>query len=118
MITDNRGKDDKSNSKGLENRMQHNRGFKSDGIPKVNSNEDIGKPVDNGGFATSDIDNHLEKQWLAVRDNYLANFPELNDMDTTYDNKSFRALIDRLAKRRKQTSDQVREELLNWPSSQ
>ncbi|MCM4153739.1 hypothetical protein DHD05_19275 [Arenibacter sp. N53] len=117
MITENKNQDNKSTSKGLNNDVQQNRGFNQERIPKENSNEAIGKPVNNGGVATSKYDIHLEKQWLAVQDDYLANFPELNDMDTKYDKKSFDTLITNLAKRRQQTTEQIHEEILNWPSS-
>ncbi|MBU2905210.1 hypothetical protein KO529_10475 [Arenibacter algicola] len=117
MITENKNQDKKSVLKGLNNEVQQNRGLDLETNPNGDSNKGVGKPVDNGGVASSIFDKHLEKQWLAVRDNYLANFPELNDMDTTYDNKSFSTLIQKLAKRRQQTSEQVREEIMNWPSS-
>ena len=116
MISENKNQDKKSASKGLNNEVQQNRGINQDRYPSKDSNEAVGKPVDNGGVVTSKYDAHLEKQWLAVRDNYLANFPELNDMGTTYEKKSFSALINRLAKRRQQTSEQIHEEIMNWPS--
>ncbi|RTE55370.1 hypothetical protein EHW67_02020 [Arenibacter aquaticus] len=117
MITKNKNKERNPNSNGLDNRVQQNRGLNEVRSPKEHSNDEIGKPVDNGGVETSKFDTHLEKQWLAVRDDYLANFPELSDMDTSYDKNSLETLIANLAKRRKQTSEQVQQEIMNWPSS-
>lgn len=118
MTTDNRSQDKKNATLGLNNEVQQNRGLNLKRSPSEDSDEGIGKPVDNGGVVTSKYDVHLEKQWLAVRDDYLANFPELNDLDTSYDKNSFRTLIVNLAKRRQQTSAQVQEEIMNWPSSE
>ena len=118
MITENKNQDKKSVLKGLNNEVQQNRGLDLEANPTGDSNEGVGKPVDNGGVATSKFDKHLEKQWLAVRDNYLANFPERHAMDTTYDNTGFGTLMQKLAKRRQQTSEQLREEIMNWPSAQ
>ncbi|MCM4162231.1 MULTISPECIES: hypothetical protein [unclassified Arenibacter] len=118
MITENKNQDKNSGSKGLNNEVQQNRGLNLQRSPSEDSDEGIGKPVDNGGVVTSEYDVHLEKQWLAVRDDYLANFPELNDLDTRYDKNSFGTLIANLAKRRQQTSAQVQEEIMNWPSSE
>jgi len=117
MITENKNEDKKSASKGLNNEVQQNRGLNPERNPKEDINEEIDKPVDNGGVATSKYDEHLEKQWLAVRDDYLANFPELSDMDTRYNKNSLGSLIANLAKRRRQTSAQVQQEIMNWPSS-
>jgi len=117
MITENKNQNKKSTSKGLNIEVQQNRGLDLEKNSKGDSNEGVGKPVDNGGVTMSKYDVHLEKQWLAVRDNYLANFPELNDMDATYEKKSFSTLIPNLAKRRQQTPEQIHEEIMNWPSS-
>ena len=117
MITENKNKERNTNSNGLDNRVQQNRGLNEVRSPNENSNDEIGKPVDNGGVETSKFDTRLEKQWLAVRDDYLANFPELSDMDTSYDKNSLETLIANLAKRRMQTSEQVQQEIMNWPSS-
>mgnify|MGYP003645753212 CR=1 FL=1 len=117
MITENKNQNKKSTSKGLNNEVQQNRGLDLETNSKGDSNEGVGKPVDNGGVAMSKYDVHLEKQWLAVRDNYMANFPELNDMDITNDKKSFSTLILNLAKRRQQTPEQIHEEIMNWHSS-
>ena len=35
----------------------------------------------------------------------------------SYEKKSFSALINRLAKRRQQTSEEIHEEIMNWPSN-
>jgi hypothetical protein len=117
MITENKDQDKKSVLKGLNNEVQQNRGHDLETNPNGDSKEGVGKPVDNGGVASSKYDVHLEKQWLAVRDNYLANFPELKDMYTTYDTKSFSTLIHKLAKRRQQNPKQIHEEIMNWPST-
>jgi hypothetical protein len=117
MIPDNINKNVKAHTEGLNNEVQQNRGMDQEREPCGDSNEAIGKPVDNGGDVTSEYDIHLEKQWLAVRDDYLANFPELKDMDTRYDKNSFDTLIAKLSKRRKQTEEQTHKEIMDWPSS-
>ena len=117
MISENKNQDKKSVFQGLKNEVQQNRGMDHEREPREDSNEDIGKPVDNGGVVTSKYDGHLEKQWLAVRDDYLRNFPELKDMDTRYDKNSFGTLIAKLSKRRQQTTEQTHKEIMDWPSS-
>jgi len=117
MTTENRTQNKKSATKGLDNEVQQNRGLNLKRNANGDTDEAIDKPVDNGGVATSKYDVHLEKQWLAVRDDYLANFPELKDMDTKFDKNSLNTLMANLAKRRKQTTDQIHEEIMNWPSS-
>ena len=114
MATNDRRSQEK---KYLNNEVQQNRGLDLKRNPIGDSEEGMGKPVDNGGVVTSKYDAHLEKQWLAVRDDYLANFPELDNMDTRYDKNSFSTLIANLAKRRQRTSAQVKEEIMNWPTS-
>lgn len=82
-----------------------------------NSKEEIGKPVNNGGVATSRTDLHLEKQWLAVRDEYLAHYPEVENTDTEYDKENFSSIFDSIAKRRQRTSKEIRDEIMEWSSS-
>lgn len=120
MITENKNQDKNSEDKGLNNKVQQNTGLDTEKIPtedSKDSNEAKGKPVNNGGVVTSKDDIHLEKQWLAVRDDYLGHYPELNDINTLYEPKGFDTLIDILAKRRQQTKEQIHEEIMNWPSS-
>lgn len=102
--------------KGLNNDVQQNRGVDKNGHIDENSEKPIGTPVNNGGVSISANDIHLEKQWLAVRDEYLANFPELNNMDTNYEKGDFSTLITNLAERRKQTPETIYNEIMNWSS--
>lgn len=79
-----------------------------------NSKEAIGKPVNNGGIATSRTDLHIEKQWLAVRDEYLAHYPNIENTDTEYDKGNFSSIIERIAKRRQRTSKEICNEIMEW----
>jgi transketolase len=82
-----------------------------------NSKKSIGNPVNNGGVATSRTDLHLERQWLAVRDEYLAHYPEVEITDTAYDKENFSSIFDSIAKRRQRTSKEIRDEIMEWSST-
>ena len=72
--------------------------------------------MNNGGVATAKYDIHIEKQWLAVKDEYLANFPETEDLDTNGEQDSFEALIAKIAKRRQKSTEDIHAEIMNWPT--
>tara|TARA_R110002051_G_scaffold86498_2_gene152374 strand:- start:42135 stop:42476 length:342 start_codon:yes stop_codon:yes gene_type:complete len=94
---------------GLNNNLPH-----SQPIKQENTNKDIGKPVNNGGVATAKYDLHLEKQWLAVRDEYLAYFPETENYESTNEEASLEALISDIAKKRKKSPQEIHNEIMNW----
>ncbi|TLP80173.1 hypothetical protein [Maribacter sp. ACAM166] len=77
----------------------------------------IGKPVNNGGVATSKSDLQLELQWLEVRDEYLSHYPDVQDADFEYGKGSFSVIIESIAKRRQRTSKEIRDEIMEWSST-
>jgi len=87
-----------------------------EGEVNKSSKKAMGKPVNNGGVSISKTDIQLEKQWLAVRDEYLANYPDIKD--TENENGNFSDIIENIAKRRKRTSKEIRDEIMEWPSTQ
>ena len=72
--------------------------------------------MNNGGVATARYDLHIEKQWLAVKDEYLANFPETEDLDANGEQDSFEDLIAKIAKRRQKSTEDIHAEIMNWPT--
>jgi hypothetical protein len=100
-----------ASNNGGQNQQDSNR--EADG----NSKEAIGNPVNSGGVAVSKADLHLEKQWLAVRDEYLSHYPDLLDVDSEDVKGSFSDLIENIAKRRQRTSKEIRDEIMEWSSN-
>ncbi|MUH38068.1 hypothetical protein D9O36_19615 [Zobellia amurskyensis] len=107
----------KTNDKALNNEVQQNRGLGKEREGNQSSTEEVGKPVNNGGDSISVNEEHLKKQWSAVRDEYLANFPELSDLDVNHEKDNVSALITSLAQKRKQTREAIQDEIMNWSSS-
>ena len=120
MITENKHRDNERKHEGLKNDVQQNRGMNSEHNDREpnneNNNEDKPGPVDNGGARSTDFDSRLEKQWLAVRDEYLANYPDLKDVDTDYEEGSFHTVIARLAENKKRSAEEIQNEILDWSS--
>ncbi|MEP2238082.1 MAG: hypothetical protein ABJI22_06950 [Maribacter sp.] len=110
MITEDKSIHKIKSTGGLENDTMQNKGVSKN----RNINEAIGKPVNNGGVATAKYDLHLEKQWLAVRDEYLSNFPETQDIDDNGEQDSVEALISTIAKRREKSEQEIHDEIMNW----
>ena len=120
MITENKHKDNKRNHGGLENDVPQNRGMDQnyqEMVPNKQPNVKFGNPVDSGGVKSTEYEPQLEEQWLAVRDEYLANYPDLQDVDTEYEKGSFNILMDRLAKRKQRSTKEIQNEIMNWPST-
>ncbi len=121
MITENKHRDNKQNHGGMENEVQQNRGMDQD-YPDRDSDEqpkvDSGNPVDHGGVEETELDPGLEEQWLAVRDEYLAHYPDLDDSDTAYEKGSFYTVIDRLAKRKQSTPEEIQNEIMSWSATE
>ncbi|MDO6821302.1 MULTISPECIES: hypothetical protein [Zobellia] len=107
----------KSSKEGLNNEVQQNRGLGNEYERQGNTSEEVGKPVDNGGVSISVDEEHLRKQWLAVRDEYLANFPELDGVDDHNEKDNIGVLINSLAKKRQQTPETIQHEIMNWSAS-
>lgn len=82
-----------------------------------NSKEVTGNPVNNGGVAFSKSDLQLEEQWLAVRDDYLSHYPDVQDVDSEYEKGSLSVMIESIAKRRQRTSKEIRDEIMEWSST-
>ena len=101
---------DVSNNGGL---FQDDRDRRSIG----NLKEVTAKPVNNGGVAITKSDLQLEEQWLAVRDDYLSHFPNVKDADSEYEEGRFSVIIEGIAKRRQRTSKEIRDEIMEWPST-
>ena len=115
IITDNKNQDNERTDRGLENDVPQNSGLDPEQKERINDTEKtIGKPVDNGGVQSIEYDRQLEKQWLAVRDEYLANYPHLENTDINYEKGSFYKMIEKLAKRRKRTSKEIQNEIMDW----
>ncbi len=90
-----------------EDDVPNNGGFNQDDQDREsigNLKEVTGKPVNNGGVAISKSDLQLEEQWLAVRDEYLSQYPDVQDADSEYEKGSFSVIIESIAKRRQRTS--------------
>ncbi|WP_027066760.1 MULTISPECIES: hypothetical protein [Maribacter] len=110
MITE-----DKSNVKSMSSNEFSNEDQKNqESAQKKDSSEEIGNPVNNGGVSASKNDLHLEKQWLAIRDEYLSNFPETKDIDIVYEQNDIKSLITDIAVRRQKTDQEIKDEIINW----
>jgi len=116
MITEDNKQSIEGLNRGVSKDMNINAGNKRSESME-NSKEVIEKPVNNEGVATSKTDLHLEKQWLAVRDEYLAHYPDADHTGTEYDNRNFSSIIDSIAKRRQRTSKEIRDEIMEWSST-
>jgi hypothetical protein len=117
MITENKNRDKNRPFGGLDNSVQQNKSLNQDyqdREPNGNSEKEIGNPVHNGGVETSNFDLELEEQWLGVRDEYLAHYADVEEVDTNYENGSFYIIIDKLAKRRKRTTKEIHNEIMEW----
>ncbi|WP_036154029.1 hypothetical protein [Maribacter forsetii] len=110
MITEDKSIHKTKSTGGLENDTPQNKGISQ----SKNVKEAIGKPVNNGGVATTKNDLHLEKQWLAVKDEYLANFPETEDIDTNVEQDSLESIISNIAKKRQKSEQEIHDEIMNW----
>ncbi|MGO4921225.1 hypothetical protein [Maribacter spongiicola] len=110
MITEDKSINKLKTTGGLQNDVPQNKGISQND----DLNETIGEPVNNGGVATSTYDIHLEKQWLAVRDEYLANFPETQDIDDNGELDGVETLISAIAKRRQKSEQEIHDEIMNW----
>ena len=110
MITEDKSIDKSRTTGGLQNDVPQNKGISKN----EDLNEAISEPVNNGGVATAKYDLHLEKQWLAVRDEYLSNFPETQDIDNNGEQDSVEALISTIAKRRQKSEQEIHDEIMNW----
>ncbi len=110
MITEDKSIHKTKSTGGLENDTPQNNGISQN----ENLDETLDEPVNNGGVATSSYDLHLEKQWLAVKDEYLANFPETQDVDDNGELDGVEALISTIAKRRKKSEQEIHDEIMNW----
>jgi len=112
MITEDKSKDKSRSTGGLQNEVPQHQNI----ADHKNENKKVGKPVNNGGVATAKYDLHIEKQWLAVKDEYLANFPETENLDANGEQDSFEALIAKIAKRRQKSTEDIHAEIMNWPT--
>ncbi|WP_282050727.1 hypothetical protein [Maribacter aquivivus] len=110
MITEDKSIAKSKSTGGLQNDVPQNKGISQN----QDLNDVLDEPVNNGGVATSTYDLHLEKQWLAVRDEYLANFPETQDVDDNGELDGVEALISTIAKRRQKTEQEIHDEIMNW----
>ncbi|SNR63443.1 hypothetical protein SAMN04488009_2866 [Maribacter sedimenticola] len=107
----------KNDELGLTNEVQQNQGLKTAEDVDSTNKKEVGNPVNNGGVNIDADDVHLEKQWLAVRDEYLAKFPELNEMEEEFKTENIGALIQSIAQKRKQSPQVIAEEIRSWELS-
>ncbi len=116
MITENQHRYNKQNPGGLENEVQQNRGMAENHRHRSIEQEQLENvnPVDNGGVESTNLEPGLEEQWLGVRDEYLANYPDLANIETEAEYGSFSTFIDRLAKRRQHSAKEIQDEIMNW----
>ncbi|MCR1023348.1 hypothetical protein NQT66_00915 [Cellulophaga baltica] len=117
MITENKNQHKDRKYGGLDNTVQQNHSL--DQEPRdleatKNANEEIEHPVNNGGVEASILDFDLEEQWLAVRDEYLAHYPDILESETQYEKGSFNTIIENLAKRRQRTTKEIHTEIRDW----
>lgn len=112
MITEDKSKDKSRSTGGLQNNVPQHQNIADHG----NTQKEVGKPVNNGGVATATYDIHVEKQWMAVKDEYLANFPETEDLDANNEPDSLGALIAKIAERRQKSPEEIHTEIMNWPT--
>ena len=120
MITENKRLDKDKPYGGLENDVPQNHGVSQEEYTKETnekSGEKIGKPVNNGGVNTMEYNPQLEEQWLAVRDEYLSHYPDLEVEDTVYKKGSFYSIIDSIAESRKSTPKEIHDEIMGWPTT-
>ncbi|MGJ8738326.1 hypothetical protein [Zobellia laminariae] len=120
MITENKRLDKDKPFKGLGNDVPQNHGLSQEEYNKETNNtskKNIGKPVNNGGVNTIDYHPQLEEQWLAVRDEYLSHYPDLEVADSVYKKGSFYSIIDSIAKSRNSSSQEIHDEIMNWPAT-
>jgi hypothetical protein len=118
MITENKNQDKHRNFGGLNNKIQQNRSPDKEQYQAEENIEEIEIPVNNGGVNTSiKTDIELEEQWLAVRDEYLAHYPNITDNDTHYKKGDFDTIIENLAKKRQRTPKEIHTEIINWPAN-
>jgi len=108
MVTDNRNPQKKS--KGLDNQIQQNHSFEQEEEDRGNGSA----PVNNGGVDLSIEDIELEKQWIAVRDEYLAHYPSVVDANTTFEKATSGTIINNIADKTQRTPKAVRNEIMNW----
>ena len=116
MITNNLHLDNERKSEGLENKVQQNRGLNSnnidrESIPSVSENL---SPIDRGGVQSRDLDKGLEEQWLWVRDEYFANYPDVADVENESADGGFSSFIEQLAERRQRSTEEIQDEIMNW----
>ena len=117
MISKNKNYDNHRNFRGLENEVpQHQGPDQEDRDDNSIKNPDNGirKTVHQGEVETTTFDPQLEEQWLAVRDEYLAHYPELEDTDIEYEEGSFYKVIDSLSKKRQVTPKEIQHEIRKW----
>ncbi|AIZ41152.1 hypothetical protein [Cellulophaga baltica] len=117
MITENKNQHKDRKYGGLDNTVQQNHSLDQPLEDKESTNnlgEDVAQPVNNGGVEASILDFDLEEQWLAVRDEYLAHYPDILESETQYEKGSFNTIIENLAKRRQRTPKEIHTEIKNW----
>ncbi|SIR42518.1 hypothetical protein [Maribacter ulvicola] len=110
MITEDKSIHKTKSTGGLQNSIPQNKSIAQNEDVK----EDIAKPVNNGGVATAKFDLHVEKQWLAVKDKYLANFPETEDINANGEQDNLESLISTIAHRRQKSEQEIHDEIMNW----
>ncbi len=117
MISKNKNHDNHRTFRGLENEVPQHQGPDQedrDVGPINNSDSATGKAINNGEVEIATFGPQLEEQWLAVRDEYLAHYPELEDTDIEYEKGSFYKIIESLAKKRQVTPKEIQNEIRNW----
>jgi hypothetical protein len=117
MITENKNQHKDRKYGGLDNTVQQNHSLDQPLEDKESINnlgEDVAQPVNNGGVEASILDFDLEEQWLAVRDEYLAHYPDILESETQYEKGSFNTIIENLAKRRQRTTTEIHTEIRDW----
>ncbi len=117
MITEKKNQDNEQPFRGLENDVPQNHGLSQDYQERESisdRDDNFGNPVTNGGVGTIKLDPRLEEQWRAVRDGYLAHYPDLKDAATEYEKGSFHAVINSFAKKRQRTPKEIHDEIMDW----
>ncbi|WP_149275611.1 hypothetical protein [Pareuzebyella sediminis] len=120
MITNKLNQDIKQNSEGLENKVQQNRGMALDNRNDHNfESKDLtdSNPVNEVVAFSSNLHPGLEEQWLGVRDKYLANYPDVADVENESNIEGFTSFIERLAERRQLSTEDIQDEIMNWSSA-
>lgn len=116
MITENQNIRNNKNKGGLENDVQQNRGM-AENVDDSDLDNEIVKdvnPLENSGMESTNLEPGLEEQWLGVRDEFLANYPDLDNLETNDENEDFSTFIDRLAERRQRSPKEIQDEIMNW----